>query len=188
MPHGKRADAARNRDALVAAATTVLAEKPSASLEDVAKAAGLSRTTVYRHFPAREDLVAAVYVEALEAVSVALAAAKLRTGSVEEALERAVAAMMAAADQHAVLANGPIADVNDPTLLQGYKRAMASVVELIKRGQGEGTLSREMPDWWIADVLFTVFLTAIVNVASGDMERDQVPPLVLRSVLDGARG
>jgi serine phosphatase RsbU (regulator of sigma subunit) len=55
----RREDARRNRERIVKAAARVLAQSPSASLEDVATAAGVSRTTIYRHFPDRDSLIAA---------------------------------------------------------------------------------------------------------------------------------
>ena len=55
----QREDARRNRERIVKAAGRVLAQSPSASLEDIAAAAGVSRTTIYRHFPGRDSLVAA---------------------------------------------------------------------------------------------------------------------------------
>lgn len=56
-----RRDAARNRGRLVVAARTVFARQgPDAPLEDIAAAAGVSRTTLHRHFPTREDLATAV--------------------------------------------------------------------------------------------------------------------------------
>jgi AcrR family transcriptional regulator len=58
-----RADAQRNRDGLVAAARAAFAEHGlDASLDDIAKRAGVGSGTLYRHFPKREDLVAAVFV------------------------------------------------------------------------------------------------------------------------------
>ena len=62
-----RADARRNYDALVAAARDAFAEHGmSASLEDIARRAGVGIGTLYRHFPARDALVEAVYVEEVE--------------------------------------------------------------------------------------------------------------------------
>jgi AcrR family transcriptional regulator len=56
-----RRDAQRNRDALVAAAREVLAERGvDAPLEAVAKRAGVAIGTLYRHFPERGDLVDAI--------------------------------------------------------------------------------------------------------------------------------
>lgn len=59
-PLNRRADAVRNRDAVVEAAIEVMAARPSASMKEIADASGLGRTTVYRHFPSREDLVRAI--------------------------------------------------------------------------------------------------------------------------------
>jgi AcrR family transcriptional regulator len=70
-------DATRNRVALVAAARTVFAESDEqGSLERIARDAGVGIGTLYRHFPTRQDLVAAVYEAELDAVLVA--AAELR--------------------------------------------------------------------------------------------------------------
>jgi AcrR family transcriptional regulator len=57
----KRSDARRNRDAILAAALEALTESPDASLNAIAKRAGVANATLYRHFPTREDLVLATY-------------------------------------------------------------------------------------------------------------------------------
>ncbi|MFW0786252.1 TetR/AcrR family transcriptional regulator [Gordonia sp. CPCC 206044] len=64
-----RADAARNRAALIEAArATFTTTGEDASLEGIARSAGLGIGTLYRNFPTREDLVAAVYATELDAV------------------------------------------------------------------------------------------------------------------------
>ncbi|GAB7067273.1 TetR/AcrR family transcriptional regulator [Mycobacterium hodleri] len=56
-----RADAARNRAALLAAAEDEFAERgPSASVADIARRAGVAKGTVFRHFPTKEDLIASI--------------------------------------------------------------------------------------------------------------------------------
>ena len=63
----KRADARRNYDKLIAAGREAFTEKDSsASLEDIARRAGVGIGTLYRHFPTRTDLIEAVYVEEVE--------------------------------------------------------------------------------------------------------------------------
>jgi len=58
----QRADARRNREQIVTAATAAFAERGSgASLEDVARAAGVGIGTLYRHFPTRDALFVAVH-------------------------------------------------------------------------------------------------------------------------------
>ncbi len=59
-----RADARRNYERLVAAARTVFAQEGGgASMEAIAKEAGVGVGTLYRHFPKRIDVVEAVYRE-----------------------------------------------------------------------------------------------------------------------------
>jgi AcrR family transcriptional regulator len=57
----KRSDARRNRDAILAAALEALTASPDASLNAIAKRAGVANATLYRHFPTREELVLATY-------------------------------------------------------------------------------------------------------------------------------
>jgi len=65
----KRADARRNYDALIAAAREAFTDKGrQASLEDIAQRAGVGIGTLYRHFPRRQDLLEAVYIEEVEAL------------------------------------------------------------------------------------------------------------------------
>jgi AcrR family transcriptional regulator len=56
-----RADAARNRDKLLDAASAVVAESHELSLAAVAARAGVGIGTLYRHFPSRDALLAALY-------------------------------------------------------------------------------------------------------------------------------
>src|ERR1700728_2686241 len=83
-----RADAVRNRDRVLEAAKTVFsAGGPDASLEAVARAAGVGIGTLYRHFPTREALFEAVYRREVE--QLADLAEQLKTeASPVEALRR----------------------------------------------------------------------------------------------------
>lgn len=60
---GRRRQKQRTRDALVEAARELLAEGADPTVEDAAVAAGVSRTTAYRYFPSRGQLLAAAYPE-----------------------------------------------------------------------------------------------------------------------------
>ena len=56
-----RVDAQRNREAVIDAALELLAHHPNASMQTIAERSGVGRTTVYRHFPTRVDLVRAIF-------------------------------------------------------------------------------------------------------------------------------
>lgn len=81
-----RADAVRNRSRLVDAAAEAFAEHGvDASLEDVARRAGVGIGTLYRHFPTRDALVEAVYRREVETLCAA-ADALLETMPPDQAL------------------------------------------------------------------------------------------------------
>ncbi|MGE6738708.1 TetR/AcrR family transcriptional regulator [Allorhizobium pseudoryzae] len=89
-----RADARRNRDRLIQAAAEAFAERGAgASLEDIAKRAGVGIGTLYRHFPTREHLVEVVYRRELELLAEAaehLAAEKAPDEALEDWMYRFV--------------------------------------------------------------------------------------------------
>jgi len=91
----QRADARRNRERLLAAARTVFAaDGASASLQGVAREAGVGIGTLYRHFPAREMLYTAVYeqeVDHLVAMAESLADAHEPVAALREWLQALVA-------------------------------------------------------------------------------------------------
>jgi AcrR family transcriptional regulator len=65
-----RADARRNYERLLEAATEAFAEHgENASLDDIAKRAGVGSGTLYRHFPTRQALLEAAYVDRIEALA-----------------------------------------------------------------------------------------------------------------------
>lgn len=68
-PRALRADAQRNYDLLLAAADAEFTEHgAAASLEDIARRARVGIGTLYRHFPTRDDLIAAVLYASTEAI------------------------------------------------------------------------------------------------------------------------
>ncbi|WP_128377991.1 TetR/AcrR family transcriptional regulator [Streptomyces cavernae] len=65
-----RADARRNHQRLVREAAVAFAEHgEGASLDDIAKRAGVGSGTLYRHFPTRQALLEAVYADRIEEIA-----------------------------------------------------------------------------------------------------------------------
>ncbi len=79
-----RADARRNRERIITAARELVASKgPDAGMEEIAARAEVAVGTLYRHFPAKEDLVAAVITDLVADIAdrAARAHARAREGA-----------------------------------------------------------------------------------------------------------
>ncbi|MEV0522956.1 TetR/AcrR family transcriptional regulator [Streptomyces sp. NPDC050439] len=88
-PRSKRADAQRNEQTLLAAAAAVFVTSGvDAPIREIAARAGVGVGTIYRHFPARSDLVVAVYRHQVEACAEAGPALLADAGSPLAALHR----------------------------------------------------------------------------------------------------
>jgi AcrR family transcriptional regulator len=65
-----RADAARNRELLLVAAADEFAERGlDASVADIARRAGVGKGTVFRHFATKDDLIAAIVLDRIDALN-----------------------------------------------------------------------------------------------------------------------
>lgn len=79
MAGGRRADAVRNREAIIAAARTLVVERgPGIGMDEIAAAAGIAVGTLYRHFPAKQDLIEGAVADLAETIAGSLDAALLR--------------------------------------------------------------------------------------------------------------
>src|SRR3954462_13019213 len=83
-----RSDAQRNRAALVAAATAAFRDEGlDVAVDEIARRAGVGVATLYRHFPAKTDLILAVMHDVIVDFEVAAAKA-LRAAAPEQAVAR----------------------------------------------------------------------------------------------------
>ena len=133
-----RADAKRNYDQLIAAADAEFTEKgATASLDEIAKRAGVGIGTLYRHFPTRDDLIARVLQQSTQAL-VARGTAMLDKPAPADQLQKFIAALVTYVttyrDLTAALANSYVAK-NDTELCQGCEVITATGRALLSRAQ-----------------------------------------------------
>jgi TetR/AcrR family transcriptional regulator, mexCD-oprJ operon repressor len=167
----------------VEVAARLLSENPSAGMAEVGASAGVSRATVYRHFPTREALIAAIQVQAVEHGERALGACRLEEGSATDALRRLCEAWLDIAERYAVAAG----DVDEET--RAYRRRLLGdpLRALIERGQAAGEFSRELSMEWCARSFGALLLAGARAVADGTLTHDEAPHAVFRSLYEGLR-
>ena len=142
-----RADAARNRAAIVQAARAVFAEQGlDAPLDEIARQAGTGNATLYRRFPTRGDLVAAVFADRM-----AEHLAAVEAGLADDDPWRGFASYMQAVTTLQARDRG-IADLVTmdvsaaPEIEQLRSRAFDGLVRLVGRAQEAGALRADFTD------------------------------------------
>jgi AcrR family transcriptional regulator len=149
----KRADARRNYDRLLEAAAAAFAEHGAddVSLEEIARRAGVGIGTLYRHFPARQALLEAVYKDQVDGLD-ALAAKLLTAESPGAALAEWIRAFLAFGRTKRSLSAALIA-------MMGKQSELLSACSMILRQRTEELLARAQeagaarPDIKSADIL-----------------------------------
>jgi AcrR family transcriptional regulator len=177
----QRADARRNYEKLLAAAREEFAQSGEAtSLEEVARRAGVGIGTLYRHFPNRQALVEALYVEEVEQVC-RVAAELDDTGDPWEALSSWFERLIGYIATKQALASELLKYLEkDSPLFTSCRALLWSAGEpLLKRAQDSGAVR---PDVSIGDVIQMV--VGIAKIPSS--EPGQAEHLV-RVALDGLR-
>ncbi|MES9543421.1 TetR family transcriptional regulator [Actinomadura sp. NPDC000600] len=167
----RRADARRSREAILDAATRVLDAEPDAGLGAVAVAAGVTRQTVYAHFPSREKLLLAVAERLTDRTAAAMDAADLDTGPAADALVRLLDAAAREAERHPVLTRristvpvGPEADRDR------HAPVADRIRQVIERGRRDGEFDDRLPVGWLVAATITLAHAASEERQAGRMD------------------
>jgi len=174
----------RTATAILDAAAHVFSEQgSSASMADVAEGAGVSRATLYRYFPHREELLAALAAHALADAAARIADAGLERATVEDAIERIVRAIAAVGDRYAVLVQEHVKfdEAEAERLLGAPMRAVFA------RGIESGLFRQDLS----IDVLLELFGGALMGAVKltqrGQLGLEEASAATAAVFLDGAR-
>lgn len=176
-----RADAVRNRDAILDAALQSLGSNPRASMTDIAAAAGVGRVTVYGHFSSRDDLIEALVVRTIARAEAEFAALDLE-GPPAEALNVLLRRSWRIVDSiHGLLAAAEETLSND-RLLEHHEQPQARIEQLLTRGQADGTFRRDLDASWLTACITAILHTAASELRKGRLAEDGADRVVLATV------
>jgi AcrR family transcriptional regulator len=180
----RRADAQRSRAAILDAAVRLLNANPDAGVEAIATAAGVTRQTVYAHFPSRERLLAAVVDHVTEEAIEAMDAADLDTGPAADALLRLVEAGLRTVWRYPVLlraiASLPVSPETDH---ERHAPVADRVGRVIRRGQGTGEFDAGLSAGWLVAVTVKLGHAASEEVEAGEMSYENATKALRTSLL-----
>lgn len=167
---------------IITAAAEVLArDGASASMADVAAAAGVARATVYRYFPTRQALLERLAAVAVEDAGVRLAETQLQKVRAEEGVTRAVRALLEVGDYFTVLARERVRP--DPEEYE--RRLIAPLRQLFEQGQVTGVFRDDIPTEWLTNALVDLVVSIVPSTPA--LGRDDTVAAISGLFLDGAR-
>ncbi|MFG2499054.1 TetR/AcrR family transcriptional regulator [Streptomyces sp. NPDC048441] len=175
-----------DRDQVLRRAAALLTRKGSATMDEVARAAGISRATLHRHFAGRDALVRALEELGIQECEAALAAARLGADSAGEALRRLVKEIEPAAGLLAFL-------VTENQLFEedaqhdGWARLDDSIGALFRRGQESGEFRIDLTPVWLTEALYGLIGSGAWAVLDGRVAAKDFSYMIAELLIGGAQ-
>ncbi|WP_203934348.1 TetR/AcrR family transcriptional regulator [Virgisporangium ochraceum] len=182
MTRSLRSDAERSVRSILEAAERVLADNPAASLEQVAEAAGVARTTVHRRFANRQALVDALAVTAARHLREAVDAAHPDTAPPLVALHQITANVIRTKGswQFALAA----ADLPGSAAEADQRDLARRCVELFGRARDQGVLPPDADLEWTRRVYYAL-IGETVHGTPESADPDTLAARVVHTLLNG---
>jgi AcrR family transcriptional regulator len=179
----QRSDAVRNHEALVRAATAAVHREGShVPLATIAAEAGVGIATLYRHFPAREDLLNFLTHRSFEQVLSNALAAESSGTTATDALRRFIEAAIAQRNELVLpLHGGP--PVTNPATLAVRNQVHRAVKRIIDRGRADGTITQDVTPREVV-----IFGAMLAQPFPHDPEWDTTCRRLLATYLNGLKG
>ncbi|MFD8299252.1 TetR/AcrR family transcriptional regulator [Streptomyces bauhiniae] len=167
MTTGNPSRADTNRRRILDVALAELLRDPDASMDQIARAAGVVRRTVYGHFPSREALIGTLVDEAVQVLTDADLGARDDGAGPADAVARSVLAVWKIADRYRLL----IALAQRTVTVQGIRDRLAPLREekaqVLQRGLDEGVFSSPLPAAALAFVHEQLLFAVMESVNEG---------------------
>jgi AcrR family transcriptional regulator len=179
---GPRSDSRRNHEAILSAAIAVLANAPLASMSEIAQASGIGRTTLYRHFPDRGALEAAIY-ERVIAEAYALADATLQVPAQDpiEPVQNLCVALAGLGDRYRFMGQHDDAAVH--TKLEERRHRDEPLYAFLEAAQSAGAITGEASVDWLFSVVVGLIMEATGPVFADTDRRNEMLRTTVRRVL-----
>lgn len=174
-----------DRDHVLRSAAALLTRRSTATMDEVAKSAGISRATLHRHFAGRDALVRALESLGIEECEKALGAARLDGGPASDAVRRLVREVEPAAGLLAFLyTENQLFEGEEQN--EGWARIDARISALFRRGQQSGEFRIDLTPVWLTEALFGLLASAVWLLQSGKGAPKDFHHMTVELLLGGA--
>jgi TetR/AcrR family transcriptional repressor of mexCD-oprJ operon len=171
--HPREAIAERNLEAILDGAERLLARHQSPTISAVATEAGVSRPTVYAHFPDRVRLLEALVARTVGRVMAAVQSAEPERGPAPEAAARLIAASWEHLARHQDMAAASAAELSPDAMRRAHGAARDTIRTLIQRGRDEGAFRSDLTVDWLVTATLALIHGAAEEVRAASMQSDE---------------
>lgn len=173
-----------DRDHVLRSAAAQLTRRPTATLDEVAKAAGISRATLHRHFAGRDALVRALEALGIAECEAALDAARPAEGPAREAVRRLVREIEPVAGLLAFLYTENQLFEGDEQH-EGWARIDDRIAALFTRGQAAGEFRIDLTPGWLTEALYGLLASGAWAVSEGRVAAKDFTFMIVELLLGG---
>ncbi len=180
----QRAIAERNVEAILDAVEELLERRIPASISAVAAQAGVSRVTVYAHFPTGEAMLEAAVERAVRRTMAALGTIDLDDGRPVQVLERMLAAAWRHLARYGAMAQAVAEQMSPDTIARTHQAAHRTISALLQRGQADGSFRTDLPAAWLVTSAIALIHACADEVRVGRISEDDAARVLTVTVRD----
>jgi AcrR family transcriptional regulator len=168
--HPREALAERNAEAILDAAERLLARGEQTSVSALAGEAGLSRPTVYAHFPNRQRVLEALVERTVRQAMATLEAAEPKRGPALAALQRLLATGWEEIGRHEAIGAAAAGQLSGEAMRRAHENAREVIRRLLERGRREGAFRTDVPTGWLITSTLALIHAAAEEVRAADLD------------------
>lgn len=180
----RRAAAEQSIESILNAVETLLEQGTQVTTTAVAAEAGVSRVTVYSHFPTQEALLEAVAARAVQRFRAGLGELDLQAGPATEALDRLIASAWSQHGRYDTIATALMRHLSAQGLRRSHTALHKPITDLIKRGRAEGDFRTDLPAAWLLASYFALVHACGEEVRAGRIKATEAPSILQASIKD----
>ena len=180
----QREVAERNADAILDAAEDLLRSQGHVNISAVATQAGVSRVTVYAHFPTWQALLEAAVERAVRRTMAALQSVRPGDGPPVEALDRMLAAAWQHLASYQAMAAAVAENLSPEAVTRTHQAAHQTIGTLLARGQADGSFRTDLPAAWLVTACIALIHACSDGVRAGHIREHDAVRILTTSVRD----
>ncbi len=163
----------------------LLSKNSETSLSDIARKAGVGRTTLYRLYDTKEKLIKAIAIHCLEVFDSATKHLDSEATSALHAFHLMFKAILPLSAEMEFLMKLRDLEENDPEIVAIYQRQANDIAQLVEYAKAEGSLSKDIASAWVVNLVDGLFYTAWLTNTESSIDHDALADLAFHTFCNG---